>query len=140
MSYSRPLTRLGLGVALTAIAATILALVALDRSPRQNPNIGSHGKAITTVRTLLVAASGPVDISVPGQPLRAILVSGSMPSMPSMATVLSDENCAPDAQGVSHCTNRLRMEDGSHLTVTHPHRMATVPCLAPGERIALQKA
>jgi hypothetical protein len=52
-----------------------------------------------------------------------------------MATVVSDINCAPDAQGVSHCENQLRMTDGTMLTVRHNHRMMDTPCLSPGEHI-----
>jgi hypothetical protein len=52
-----------------------------------------------------------------------------------MATVMSDTNCAADAQGVSHCHNQLRMNDGTMLTVQHNHRMSDTPCLSPGEHI-----
>ncbi|MGZ4137590.1 MAG: hypothetical protein ACXVPX_08475 [Actinomycetota bacterium] len=60
------------------------------------------------------------------------------PAGPMMATVLSDANCAPDADGVSHCLNRLRLDSGSELTVRHNHRMIEVPCLSPGERVLVE--
>ena len=53
------------------------------------------------------------------------------------ATVLSDSRCNPDAHGVSHCLNRLRLGDGRIVTVVHDHRMATMPCLSPGEHVQL---
>lgn len=53
------------------------------------------------------------------------------------ATVLSDSRCNPDAHGVSHCLNRMRLSDGRVVTVVHDHRMATMPCLSPGEHVVL---
>ena len=53
------------------------------------------------------------------------------------ARVLSDTRCTPDAHGVSHCLNRLRLADGRTVTVVHDHRMATMPCLSPGEHVSL---
>jgi hypothetical protein len=55
----------------------------------------------------------------------------------TQATVLSDSRCNPDAHGVSHCLNRLRLVDGRTVTVVHDHRMATMPCLSPGEHVTL---
>ena len=133
--------RLGIGVALLAVGVGLVAFVALKgATPVQNDDVNSHGQPLATVRTVLVSGVQPADISRAGQPLQTVLVAGTMPSQPSMATVMSDENCAPDSQGVSHCTNRLRLDDGSQMTVMHPHRMAEVPCLAPGERISLRAA
>ena len=140
MKRSRRGVQLGVGVALLVFAGGLFAVLALqDPASRQNAGVSSHGQPITTVRTILVASAGPVGVSAPGRPLRAELMSGSLPSTAVMATVLSDENCAPDAQGISHCTNKLRMDGGAEMTVTHPHRMAEVPCLAPGERVSVQR-
>ena len=68
-----------------------------------------------------------------------------MPSGPSpsgltraaTASDLSDEQCEPYGQGISHCLNRLRLSDGSEIQVRHPHNMDGVPCLAPGENVRL---
>ena len=53
------------------------------------------------------------------------------------ATVLTDARCNPDVRGVSHCLNRLRLANGRTVTVVHDHRMATMPCLSPGEHVTL---
>jgi hypothetical protein len=62
----------------------------------------------------------------------AEIVEGSLPSGTTQVKVLSDENCAPDNQGISHCLNRLSYGSGE-ITVRHNHKMAEIPCLQPGE-------
>jgi len=56
------------------------------------------------------------------------------------ALVLTDTRCAPDARGVSHCLNRLRLSSGRVVTVVHDHRMMDMPCLSPGERVTVSPA
>ena len=92
------------------------------------------------VRTLLVSASGGEVVSTPGGPVRASLEKGDMGTGPTMGTVLTDEDCAPDAQGISHCLNELELADGTSLTVRHNHRMSEVPCLTPGEQVMVKFA
>lgn len=53
------------------------------------------------------------------------------------AIVLSDSRCQPDAAGVSHCLNRLRLANGRTVTVVHDHRMMNMPCLSPGEHVVV---
>jgi hypothetical protein len=53
------------------------------------------------------------------------------------AIVLSDTRCNPDAAGISHCLNMMRLSNGRVVTVVHDHRMATMPCLSPGEHVTL---
>lgn len=53
------------------------------------------------------------------------------------AVVLTDMRCNPDAQGVSHCLNDMRLANGAVVRVVHDHRMATMPCLAPGEQVTI---
>jgi hypothetical protein len=55
-----------------------------------------------------------------------------------MGVVLTDEQCQPDAAGVSHCLNTIRLTSGQTIAVRHPHRMSEVPCLAPGERVTVR--
>lgn len=64
-------------------------------------------------------------------------VSGVAPTRTTTAVVLTDSNCTPDARGVSHCYNTVRLPDGHVITVRHDHDMRIVPCLAPGESIRL---
>jgi hypothetical protein len=53
------------------------------------------------------------------------------------AVVLTDTRCNPDAMGVSHCLNRMRLANGTVVTVVHDHRMMDMPCLSPGEHVML---
>jgi len=63
-----------------------------------------------------------------------------MPDRGVPAEVLTDEDCAPDPSGISHCRNALRLEDGRTIVVRHPHDMRQVPCLTPGERVVVKPA
>jgi hypothetical protein len=93
----------------------------------------------TTARTLVVsAATAPV--SRPGGLLHGRLVEGDMPHAAMMGEVVSDEDCAADVRGISHCRNAVRLADGDMIIVRHPHSMASVPCLTPGERIRVRPA
>lgn len=53
------------------------------------------------------------------------------------AVVLTDTRCDADAQGVSHCLNRMRLADGTVVLAEHDHRMMDMPCLSPGEHVVL---
>lgn len=53
------------------------------------------------------------------------------------ATVLTDTNCTPDFQGLSHCHNKLGLPDGSQITVIDNHAMMRHPCLKPGDKISI---
>jgi hypothetical protein len=75
-----------------------------------------------------------------GKQTLAVLQGGRMPHGAARATVLTDENCAPDAQGYSHCLNDVRLADGSVLRLRHNHRMSMVPCLSPGEEVIVEEA
>lgn len=50
-------------------------------------------------------------------------------------TILSDTDCAPDADGINHCKNEIRLEDGSVLKGVNNHRMSVNRCLKPGETV-----
>jgi hypothetical protein len=64
------------------------------------------------------------------------LLKGSVPRR-MRATVLTDSRCNPDANGVSHCLNRMRLGNGVVVTFVHDHRMMDMPCLSPGEHVTL---
>ena len=66
-----------------------------------------------------------------------MLEQGAMPSRPVMAEVMTDTNCAPDAEMISRCRNVMRLADGRQIVLRHPHDMTQIPCLAPGERVRL---
>ena len=93
------------------------------------------------LRTLLVFERGSRPLpSAPGSAMRARLVKGKVPSGETVATVETDEDCAPDGEGISHCLNKLRLKDGSQLQVRHGHDMSEVPCMSPGERVRVKAA
>ena len=95
-------------------------------------------KAPGEPRTLVI---GGMNDALPGTSneagyLMANLQTGQIPAGATTATVRSDSNCAPDADGVSHCLNDLQI--GSLIvTVQHHHQMSSVPCLSPGETVTL---
>ena len=51
--------------------------------------------------------------------------------------VLSDTDCEPDAQGLSHCHNGIALANGSTIIVTDTHLMSRYRCLRPGETVAV---
>jgi hypothetical protein len=89
-------------------------------------------------RTVVVARLGE---TVPGMsggtgPLMTTLVGGTYPEGATVATVRTDENCAPDQDGVSHCLNELDFGT-TKIVVQHHHAMAKTPCLTPGEKVSV---
>ncbi len=131
-----------------AVVVSVSAAYALVGSPGKEPAVGSPGKESAAdpahsvtgpIRTLVVSTSMP-DSSKPGQILHGQLRSGPMPTRLLRAQVLTDEDCAPDASGISRCRNALRLEDGRTMVVRHPHDMGEVPCLTPGERVLVRPA
>jgi hypothetical protein len=134
-----------IGLAGLLSTTIVLAIVLGVRHP------GSDGRTVSApghvsqaadsnLRTLLVSATGPITESPAAGPLQSSFLDGTMPVQRTNATVLSDENCAPDANGLSHCLNRLRLADGTTLSVRHLHNMAQVPCLTVGEEVLVQPA
>jgi hypothetical protein len=91
-------------------------------------------------RTVVVAQAGTMPtISGSDGRLLMTLLEGKLPAGATQAVVRTDTNCAPDAQGVSHCRNQLDI-GGSLVTVQHHHKMSTTPCLTPGETVVLMQA
>lgn len=66
------------------------------------------------------------------------LKSGRIPTRAERAVVETDEDCAADFYGISHCTNRLRLADGQVIVVQHDHNMQIYPCLSPGETVEVE--
>jgi hypothetical protein len=88
-------------------------------------------------RTLLVSMQR-APASQPGMLLHGRLVGGRLPVAATTGEVLSDEDCTPDAAGISHCRNAIRLADGHTIVVRHPHDMRRVPCLTPGEHVRVR--
>ncbi len=93
-----------------------------------------HGA--TSGRSLVVARLGETVPGISGEtgPLMTTLVRGQYPDGATHATVRTDENCAADGEGVSHCLNELDL-GGTTIVVQHLHKMSLTPCLTPGETV-----
>jgi hypothetical protein len=128
-------------VALGAVlGAAVLGLRSVDRArPSARDDASPAPSATAPVRTVIAFRSMPAP-SRPGATLHVMLADPQPAVKPQGGTVLSDEACTPDATGLSHCLNRIRLADGAVITVVHPHRMSEVPCLAPGERVRVAMA
>lgn len=82
---------------------------------------------------------GPV-VSRNQDPVFVELESGVIPDDVSFLSVLTDEDCMPDAEGVSHCLNRVEFatENGTeYAALRHHHKMSEEPCLTPGQTLEL---
>jgi len=66
------------------------------------------------------------------------LIKGRMPARATTGTILTDTGCAADRNGISHCSNILRLAPGSRITIRHDHSMMNDPCLSPGERVRVK--
>lgn len=128
--------------ALTAVALiAVLVGMALrdDNGPAgSSPSAVSEHPVVapSAERTVLVSRTMPMP-SAHARRLSAMLEEGAMPSGPAMADVMTDTDCAPDAQMISRCRNLVRLDDGRQIVLRHPHDMRKVPCLGPGERVRL---
>lgn len=129
-------------VVLAAIALLAVVLSSCGtKSSQQSRAASAQSKAESASRTVVVFKTGGEPApSEPGSDLQARLVSGHAPKRETVATVLTDEDCAADAHGISHCLNRIKLADGSRIAVRHPHDMRKIPCLAPGEHVNIRPA
>lgn len=124
-------------LALAALVVLAAAWVAFRDSPA--PRSEHPVAVLETVRTVSVSATMPPP-SAHERRLSAMLEEGTMPHGPMMAEVMTDTECAPNAQMISRCRNEMRLADGRTVVLRHPHDMSTIPCLAPGERVLLVPA
>ena len=104
-----------------ALTLTFIIAAALV-SPASADPVAARDKTISVLR----AGSPPEIVHV---------VTGTMPSRAMAAVTLTDENCQPDARGMSHCLNELQLANGQTILVRHDHDMRVVPCLTPGEKV-----
>ena len=124
-----------LAAAIAGLPLAIVVIVQHATGPGAN-----RAPAPVATRTLLVSADRMPQPSRVNAPLHSLRVSGLLPQRGTTGTVLSDERCAPDARGVSHCLNEIRLASGRVLRIRHPHRMTEVACLSPGEHITVRAA
>jgi len=128
-------------VAATAILVAAAGILTLARGEEaadtSSTFVSDHPVAVPVVaRTVAVSTAMPMP-SAHERRLSAMLEDGTMPDRPMMAEVMTDTNCAPDAEMISRCRNVMRLADGHQIVLRHPHNMAKIPCLAPGERVRL---
>jgi len=137
---------LAAAVAAAALAAVVLSVDGSPTTPAasapaaQAPGPDTSHQRPAFVRSLAVSTRAEPAPSAHPERMRALLVDGRLPDGVVRATVLTDEDCAPDAHGVSHCRNKLRLPGGRTIEVRHPHRMQDVPCMTPGEAVRLTRA
>jgi hypothetical protein len=148
---TRPIVLIGL--ALVAIVGAVLVFGATRTTPQQSevvqhataphfvdvPQQDHH--AVTSARTIVIARLGETLPHISGAegPLMTTLVRGQLPDGVTKATVRTDENCAADAEGVSHCLNELDLGTVK-VTVQHHHDMSITSCLTPGETVSVMTA
>jgi len=58
---------------------------------------------------------------------------------PIKGKVMSDSDCTPDANGLSHCHNIVQLANGKKITLVDTHNMQVNRCLGAGEQITLKK-
>lgn len=124
-------------VGLAVIVAAIVVVMSQGASPSTPATAVPHYQT-TTLRTVVLTAGA--EVSRGQGVVLAQLVGGTIPAGADRLAVLTDENCAPDGDGVSHCLNRVRFsgpQGEGEATLQHHHRMAEEPCLAPGETVIL---
>jgi hypothetical protein len=124
-----------------AILAAIVVIAALGISRATAPS-NSAATEIPHYATadLQVRITAEPVVSRNQIPVLVQLESGDNPAGVDHLTVLTDENCAADADGVSHCLNRVTFETPTgtgEAVLRHHHRMAEEPCLSPGQSLHL---
>jgi hypothetical protein len=159
MRTSRPHRKFLLPAAVTLAAVALIAGLALGRAgsprtsspataaaPADDGHAGhdhggdpAHTKPAFTRDLAVYTGRREPAPSAHAVHMRALLVAGALPKGAVTATVLTDEDCAPDSDGVSHCRNKLRLASGRTITVRHPHRMMDVPCMTPGEKVRVAR-
>jgi hypothetical protein len=156
-----PRRRNGVPTALLVVATLVVVALAIAfaaaRPRAATPTSVTTSAAATMPPPAQAAVPHFVDVKAPGEPrtvviggmsdslpgtsneagyLMANLRAGQIPAGATTATVLTDTNCAPDADGISHCLNDLQIGEAV-VTVQHHHAMAEIPCLSPGETVTL---
>ena len=134
------------GAASVVVAAIVIAVFfarsAIINTAPATPAVAEHfvdvspGSSTSALRTVVIASAGErlPFMSETGGLLMASLEQGKLPAKATRATVLTDANCQPDQDGVSHCLNELNF-GSARVVVRHHHKMNEVPCLTPGEEV-----
>ena len=125
-------------LSLLAIASLTLAVVfslqgeGAEADPTPVPHFNTADVRITMTDEPVVSRNQ--------DPVYVQLETGVIPDDVSLLTVLTDEDCTPDEQGVSHCLNRVEYPTASgtqYAALRHHHKMAEEPCLTPGQTLEI---
>lgn len=128
-------------IAMLAAAALVAGLAACGSGESSlSSSTGVHAIPGEVARTVVVFDRDPAVPSPSPTTLHAGLEEGQLPAGSVQATVLTDEDCAPDQEGISHCRNEVQLASGQTVVLRHSHNMQLVPCLAPGEEVLLRRA
>jgi hypothetical protein len=123
------------------LAFVVIAAVWIVESREQSrDSAGVTVPHFQTSQVRRVAITDEARVSRNQDPVYVQLIDGAIPAGVTRLTVLTDENCAPDADGVSHCINRVQFDTGqgtAQAVLQHHHRMSEESCLAPGEVVEL---
>jgi hypothetical protein len=133
----KPLIYAFVGILVIAVVA-VVAADSGDEAPSSPLATSVPHYQASTLRRVEVTADA--QLSRGQDPMWVELIDGAIPDDVTRLTVLTDENCVPDADGVSHCLNRVRFATAGgtgEAVLQHHHRMAEEPCLAPGETVVL---
>lgn len=137
----KTLRRISAAVALVPAALQVIPVASIGSVPRsvvvidaQDPHTVS-----SVVQSRRCTTSPRCDNGKDGIDI-AELLTGTLPALPMLATVLTDTDCAPDRYGISHCLNALRLRNGDRLVVRHNHNMTAYPCLTPGDTVRVTRA
>ena len=117
------------GVTLLALVGIGIAALTVDteKAVSAQPAIPS-GYALASWQENGAGGRYLLEVTDGQVPLAGTSVSG---------VVLSDGNCTPDDEGLSHCHNDIRLADGSMLSVIDNHNMGENRCLIPGEAVSV---
>lgn len=129
----------GLTVALVVVVALAQSRGGADRGAQLAP-VATTAPHYQNAAMRSVVITGSAQVSRGNGPVYVTLESGSIPAGVETATVLTDENCAPDQGGVSHCLNRVQFQTAQGMgeaVLRHHHRMSEEPCLSPGETVTI---
>ena len=132
MTRSRSTTIFWIAPVLAALATAAL-IGAASRGTTPSRQQASHFWRDPSIRTIVIAGANE-QLTGKGNVLVTELVAGQLPGELRKGTVLTDSNCAPDRQGISHCLNNIAI-GASEVQVRHHHDMRAVPCLTPGETV-----
>jgi hypothetical protein len=126
-----------------AVIATLVAAPALSQptAPVRTVYIAKSGRTLpqtTFVRARDCLRRPRTCVNGIGGQELVYLIKGRMPARATTGTALTDTDCAADRNGISHCSNILRLASGSRITVRHDHSMMNDACLSPGEHVRVK--